>query len=324
MKKIILSTAILFPTLLWAQYDINGDYKISGNVGIGTNQPETKLEVTGFGVDPNALKLSSFDSQTNTISMVFHPRKNYLPNPASSIKGILDYGLANEEAGSISFNTSNSGQLTEKMRIRYDGNIGIGTNQPETKLEVTGFGVDPNVLKLSSFDSQTNTISMVFHPRKNYLPNPASSIKGILDYGLANEEAGSISFSTSNSGQLTEKMRIRYDGNVGIGTMTPDSKLTVAGNVHSREVKVTIDAGADFVFDSSYNLRSLEETEKFIGQNKHLPEIASEKEMKKNGLLVGEMNIKLLQKIEELTLYLIKQNKEIKELKRKVQSLENE
>jgi hypothetical protein len=104
-------------------------------------------------------------------------------------------------------------------------------------------------------------------------------------------------------------------GNVGIGTSNPDAKLTVAGNIHSREVKVTINAGADFVFEDNYSLPSLSFIEKYIKENKHLPEISSEKEMKENGLLLAEMNIKLLQKIEELTLYTIQQQKEIEKLK---------
>lgn len=104
-------------------------------------------------------------------------------------------------------------------------------------------------------------------------------------------------------------------GNVGIGTSNPDAKLTVAGNIHSREVKVAINAGADFVFGDNYSLPSLGFIEKYIKENKHLPEISSEKEMKENGLLLAEMNIKLLQKIEELTLYTIKQQKEIEKLK---------
>ncbi len=110
-------------------------------------------------------------------------------------------------------------------------------------------------------------------------------------------------------------------GKVGIGTTTPDSKLTVAGNIHAREVKVTISAGADFVFHDDYNLPKLEEVEQFIKENKHLPEIASEKEMKDNGLLLAEMNIKLLQKIEELTLYTIEQQKLIE---KQSEALENQ
>ena len=113
----------------------------------------------------------------------------------------------------------------------------------------------------------------------------------------------------------TEHMRINHNSNVGIGTIKPDSKLTVAGKIHARGVKVTINAGADFVFDKNYDLPSLTEVEKFVIQNKHLPEIASEKEMQKNGLQLGDISIKLLQKIEELTLYTIQQQKEITALK---------
>ncbi len=112
------------------------------------------------------------------------------------------------------------------------------------------------------------------------------------------------------------------NGNFGIGTLNPTSKLTVAGNINSREVKVTVDAGADFVFENDYNLPSLDVVDKYIKENKHLPEIASADEMKKEGINLSEMNIKLLQKIEEMTLYMIeikkendKQNQEIKVLK---------
>ncbi|MHC0446351.1 hypothetical protein ACWA1F_13155 [Flavobacterium sp. 3-218] len=104
------------------------------------------------------------------------------------------------------------------------------------------------------------------------------------------------------------------NGNVGIGTANPTSKLTVAGNIASREVKVTVDAGADFVFEKDYDLPSLESVDKFIKENKHLPQIASAEEMKKEGINLSEMNIKLLQKIEEMTLYMIEQNKKINEL----------
>ncbi|BFP40789.1 hypothetical protein FGF1_16340 [Flavobacteriaceae bacterium GF1] len=123
------------------------------------------------------------------------------------------------------------------------------------------------------------------------------------------------------------KLVLEDNGNVGIGTEGPDAKLTVAGNIHSREIKVTVDAGADFVFNDSYDLRSLEETERFINRYKHLPEIAPEKDMLENGVLIGELNIKLLQKIEELTLYTIQQEKKIKHLEReneKMKSLDKE
>ena len=114
--------------------------------------------------------------------------------------------------------------------------------------------------------------------------------------------------------------RLYVNGNVGIGTTTTDAKLTVAGNIHSREVKVSVDAGADFVFDQQYPLNPLDSLEKFVIKNKHLPEIASAKEMQERGMNLSEMNIKLLQKVEELTLYIIDQKKSMDDLKEIVNS----
>ncbi len=114
------------------------------------------------------------------------------------------------------------------------------------------------------------------------------------------------------------------NGNVGIGTINPTSKLTVAGNITSREVKVSVDAGADFVFDKDYALPSLQEVEKFVTKNKHLPEIASAKEKQKEGINLSEMNIKLLQKIEELTLYVIEQEKKNTIQSKEIEKLKEE
>ncbi|HEX3007802.1 MAG TPA: hypothetical protein VHO90_09330, partial [Bacteroidales bacterium] len=101
-------------------------------------------------------------------------------------------------------------------------------------------------------------------------------------------------------------------GNVLIGKNTQTNtsyKLDVAGKIRADEIVVNT-TGADFVFEPTYNLRSLPELETFIKQNKHLPEIAPAKEMQENGVSAGEMQAKLLQKIEELTLYVIELKKE--------------
>ncbi|PWG78072.1 hypothetical protein [Pararcticibacter amylolyticus] len=113
-----------------------------------------------------------------------------------------------------------------------------------------------------------------------------------------------------------ERLTVNEGGNVGIGTANPSAKLTVAGNIESREVKVSVDAGADYVFNDDYGLKPLSHIEAFVKTNRHLPEIASAAEMQKDGLNLGEMNIKLLKKVEELTLYLIEKEKEIQELRK--------
>lgn len=86
------------------------------------------------------------------------------------------------------------------------------------------------------------------------------------------------------------------------------------GKFEAKEVKVTLTPTADFVFDEHYKLPSLDEVEKHIKEKKHLPEIASATQMEKEGVNIGEFQIKLLQKIEELTLYTIEQNKQLKKL----------
>ena len=104
-------------------------------------------------------------------------------------------------------------------------------------------------------------------------------------------------------------------GNIGIGTESPQAKLDVRGKIIAREIEIKVLSGADFVFSPDYTLKPLSELETFVKDNRHLPEIPSEKQMQENGLNVNEMQIKLLQKIEELTLYVIDQQKQINELK---------
>lgn len=114
----------------------------------------------------------------------------------------------------------------------------------------------------------------------------------------------------------------KTEGNVGIGTSTTGShKLAVEGSIGAREVIIESDTWSDFVFDNGYSLRNLEDIEAFIKKNHHLPEIPSEAEVLENGINVGMMDVKLLQKIEELTLYLIEQNKRIKALETKNEEL---
>ncbi|QLE02047.1 hypothetical protein HX109_10955 [Galbibacter sp. BG1] len=103
------------------------------------------------------------------------------------------------------------------------------------------------------------------------------------------------------------------EGNIGIGTTTPDAKLTVNGDIHAREVKLDL-AGAvapDYVFNEDYDLKKLEEIEVYIKKEGHLPNIPSAKQMQEEGINLKEMNLKLLEKIEELTLHVIELNKKL-------------
>lgn len=98
--------------------------------------------------------------------------------------------------------------------------------------------------------------------------------------------------------------------------------LDVAGTIRAKEVKVEINAGADHVFNHKYDLKPLSDVEEFIKENKHLPEIPSEQQMQAEGLNMNEFQIKLLQKIVELTLYVIQQEKKNLELEQKLETLQ--
>lgn len=125
-------------------------------------------------------------------------------------------------------------------------------------------------------------------------------------------------------------------GFIGIGTTTPDALLTVKGSIHTQEVLIDLDGAVapDYVFETyfkgasqlnpEYKFLSLPEIERFVKQNHHLPKVPAATEMDKNGLSVKEMNLLLLEKIEELTLHTLEQQKQIDALLKRIETLENE
>lgn len=160
---------------------------------------------------------------------------------------------------------------------------------------------------------------------------------GEVRFIFGDNNVGNISYWHYNGTGWDNFLKINYDGNVGIGTESPTSKLDVNGiitctsvasngevsctnisangKITTKEVEVTLDAFPDYVFDEDYELRSLSEVEEFIKENKHLPGIPAAKEVLENGLSLGDMNVKLMEKVEELTLYIIQLQKEVDALK---------
>ena len=141
---------------------------------------------------------------------------------------------------------------------------------------------------------------------------------GVADAEFVNN--GKVYFNNGTAGGVYGAT----SGQVGIGcTSIPSGvKLAVGGKVACKEVEVTLAYFPDYVFSSDYKLRSLYDVENFINTNKHLPDVPSAKEVASNGVNLGDMNATLLQKVEELTLYMIQLQKENDALKARVSNLE--
>lgn len=211
--------------------------------------------------------------------------------------------LGNSGFSPLQFQTSNAPRLT----ISVDGNIGVGTTSPLAKLHVENGDL--------LLQNQTSG-----YPRlwlKDVSGN--SSIK--VDYNSIIGSGSKIYIRTGGSNALV----LNDDGgNVGIGTSSPNEKLTVSGTIYGKEVKVDLSVpGPDYVFEKNYSLPSLQAVHAYIEQNKHLPEVPSAKEMELNGINVGEMNMILLKKVEELTLYLIQMQEQNNRQDKFIMELQN-
>lgn len=107
-------------------------------------------------------------------------------------------------------------------------------------------------------------------------------------------------------------------GNVGIGTTAqPGTTVAVNGTIHTKELIVDLNIpGPDYVFDTDYDLLTLQEVEKYIKQHKHLPGVPSASDIEKNDIPLSDMNIHILKKVEELTLYVIDHEKRLTQLEK--------
>jgi hypothetical protein len=220
-----------------------------------------------------------------------------------------------------------------RLVVTHSGNVGIGTNSPSpnAKLDIQGGsvnigGVGPADavihIKTSSFNQWGRLTQMSpSEPNKSALNLMASKSTIGADqwwaWGVSTDNKWRIHAGTdfyAGKGLTVDEV-----GNVGIGTENPQQKLHVKGTVYSTEVKVDVAAGTgpDYVFSNNYPLPTLDYLKSYIAQHQHLPEVPSAKEMETNGVQLGEMNMLLLKKVEELTLYVIEQQRKLDEQKQK-------
>ncbi|MBQ4822477.1 tail fiber protein [Aquimarina sp. MMG016] len=295
-----------------------GKVVVNGNLGIGTTNPTAKLHVIGD------LKTTNYIDASQYISV--------------SKGGSARVAMNGQGHGYIS---GRNDSVENKFLIHSNGNsffnggnVGIGTTSPNTKLSIylpNGTASYPTTTSSgNSFMKSRGSNNGIefgnstgFNDRKAWIIARHSDVSNYGQYystlhlqpnvGDKSQYRG-VSIGYEASTQLPVNTHLAVSGNMGIGTTTPDAKLTVKGNIHAEEVKIDLSVPApDYVFTKDYDLLTIEEVQQHIATQGHLPNIPSATEMETNGVELGLMNMKLLEKIEELTLYTIAQEKQLKE-----------
>jgi hypothetical protein len=252
-------------------------------VGIGTTAPNAKFEVEGdILISDDSLSIL----RVGRYSAVFP--NAYIRAEAGAEQMRLQIGVST------------------KMAIVDNGYVGIGTTDPETRLEIRGDGTGwrTGFLCIKNIDEDAGI----------RLYDSASDVKHHI-FNL--NDAGDILRLAPAGSYAAGGITISQTGFVGIGTVSPNNELDVQGTIRAEEL--IIETGwADYVFKDDYVRMALDQLEKHIKLKGHLPGIPTEGEVKENGIGVGAFQVKLLEKIEELTLYLIEQNKKIEKQNNKI------
>lgn len=230
-----------------------------------------------------------------------------------------------DATGLSSIVLSNTPLIKDNFWFMPHGNLGIGTNTPKSRLEVQSplTNVSTAILHSNGDQSWGHVLALVTDKADGDDPKLLFSYRNkAKQWALGGAHNGTGFFLREDGGDGVygggfgeSRFTVLAGGNVGIGTDVPQEKLSVNGNIRAQQVKVEMANWPDYVFEETYQLPSLKETEAFIKANKHLPGVPKAKEIEEDGLSLGEMNKILMQKVEELTLHLINKDKEISQLK---------
>lgn len=296
--------------------------KNNGRIGMGTSTPDERLDIAGnlklTGGSPSLrLETAQGGSGSPISSTRYASGLQFYRQGTSTLLGKMEYVDTLNASNFLRFYVGSS--VANTLTVTGDNAVGIGTQNPQVKMHVVGAG---EILRLHS----------VTDPLMQFTTGLAASgiKKAFLDVDGNDFRVGTN--SGNDNGNLIFRVNglntvyVTPSGNVNIGTSTSANgyKVSVAGKVICEEVRVQLrSAWPDYVFSGNYQLMDLRELEQFILANKHLPNILPAAQIEKEGIALGDMQKKLMEKIEELTLYIIQQQKEIDALKVSIQENRN-
>lgn len=319
------------------------DYHVMGKISairgsVGSYNRKWTIEVnTASAYNANMGSIMTFNEGARLVMLTYNNERFVAVEIANA--ALLNYfsftGYMNNAAFQIVYDqhVSDVQPFTALNPITLQGSLGIGTNVPSEKLDIYG-GSARISRSTAPFNGNFDAIKALWLQGQgiNEMAIGYSSTGGgaaAIGFNRGGGYDTEIKFytnplSSAATHSMVERMRITQAGNVGIGTTNPGTyKLAVEGTIGARKIKVAQSTWADFVFDNDYCLPSLSELEKYIDKHRHLPGIPTAEQVEKEGVDLGEMNVKLLQKVEELTLYLIEIKKENADMKARLNALEN-
>ncbi len=285
----------------------------SGNVGIGTLAPTEKLDVEGD------IRLGGGDMYSGSGNLRLRGGSGYVElrttSPSYGViireNGSNDFGNIEITAAGLGLGYGTSGA---HVTVAPGGNVGIGTSAPTAKLDVQGAAV-VNYLAVDPQNATTEGGEISLRGSTAALANwQIDNLSGRLRF----HAAGGEWFTMNTAGKASFSAGSTFPGNY---------RMYVNGGILATRVKVAVYNSAqwaDYVFAEDYQLKSLSQVESFIKENKHLPNIPSAKEMVNQGNDLHQTDARLLEKIEELFLHTIEQDKQIELLKKEIESLKEE
>ncbi len=274
---------------------------LNGKVGIGTNNPQATLDIEGD------IRVSSFATEPGHHKIIFADENGMLFTDNIPLYDNMGNHVAEKDIVMNGHWIKHAESDENKgLYISQENRIGIGTSTPTAMLDVRS----SNEAEIVAFSMQNKSAGFW-------------AVNNTFAYGFGVDKDG-IGHITANVNTPVNVINFYSNGKIGIGNAIPPAgtshRLFVEGGITSEEVVVNSLTNSkewpDFVFKKNYELKTLDELKKFIKKEGHLPGVPTAKDIEEKGQNLAKINAVLLEKIEELTLYLMKQQEEIEQLKK--------